>query len=286
MAAVTVSGTGSGNTGTINYGGADPNRVRAFALDITVNNSRTITAVTCSNSSYYIYPGSISILAGSIENKGNCVCSATDFPGVTQPGLNSTGVTVEMGSLYTGGSKPASAGTLLTITPNSTPTTVTVAVNTARGGVVMENPDEASGASFPVTFVIGAVPDCLKNTATEYNAWTTWGKRDCWCYKRQCRGDGDNTRTGVFWVALSDLNLLRTAYNKNLTVFTQLMATHGGKPICADFDHAQAGVFRVALADLNLLRTAYNKMETVAKCCDADKNCTLDAGDKWSFWKP
>ena len=43
-----------------------------------------------------------------------------------------------MGSLYTGTNKPASSGLLARITVDVVPTTVTIAANTARGGVVME----------------------------------------------------------------------------------------------------------------------------------------------------
>jgi len=285
LASVTLSGTTSGTTYTINYSISGPNNVRAFALDITVNNSKTITSVNCSKSSYYVYPGSISITGGSVTNWGDCVCDLTKFPGKGRGGTGTSGVTVEMGSLYpSGGTKPATSGMLLSFVVSGTPTTANVSVNGARGGVVMENPDEGPGHNLPLNFPLAQ--DCLKSTASEYNSWGTWGKPDCWCYKRQCRGDADNTKSLQYWVATSDLNLFRTAYNKNLTVFTQLMATYGGKPICADFDHTISLQYRVATSDLNIFRTSYNKNETIAKCCDADFNCTLAAGDKWNSWKP
>jgi len=285
MASVTLSGTTSGTTYTINYSISGPNSVRAFALDITVNNSKTISSVDCSRSSYYVYPGGIAISGGSVTSWGSCVCDATKYPGKGQGGTGTFGVSVEMGSLYaSGGTKPATSGTLLSFVVSATPCTATVSANPARGGVVMENPDESAGSNLPFSFP--AAQDCLKSTASEYNAWNSWGKPDCWCYTHQCKGDADNTRTGQAWVATSDLNLFRTAYNKNYTVLTQLMGSFGGKPICSDFDHTNTGVIRVATSDLNIFRTSYNKNQTLVRCCDADNNCTLAAGDKWNSWKP
>jgi hypothetical protein len=93
--------------------------VRAFALDITVSDGN-ITDVNCTNSEYYIYPGSISIdSGGSVSDWGSCLCSAGDHPD-TLGGLDTNGVTVEMGSLYEGDAAPSQSGELLRITIDTT----------------------------------------------------------------------------------------------------------------------------------------------------------------------
>lgn len=124
----------------------------------------------------------------------------------------------------------------------------------------------------------GEIPEiCLSSNAPEYNDWVNWGEPDCWCYKRQCRGDSDGTKIGL-WVYTSDLNLLKSSYGKT---DTQLRGISNG--ICADFDHAKTG-FRVYTSDLNILKSYCGKAETSVPCCDANKDCTLDAGDKYNFW--
>lgn len=277
MAAVTLSGTTSGTTYTVNYAVSGPNSVRAFALDITLN-SGTITSVSCSNSSYYIYPGSIQV-SGSSVGYGSCVCSATQYPGKGQGGTGTAGVTVEMGSLYaSGGTKPATSGTLLSFVVTSAGAIAHVSANTARGGVVMENPDEGSGSNLPFDFP--AITECLKSTSAEYNSWCSFGKPNCWCFRKHCRGDADGTKAGVIRVAIGDLNLLRTGWGKSETQ----IRGQGNSGICGDFDHTKAGVIRVAIGDLNLLRTSWGKNDTVVKCCNTLQDCTLAAGDKWNNW--
>lgn len=150
MADVNVYHSKSGNTVTVTYA-TDGNSIRAFALDLSVDIG-TITGVTCSNTSYYIYPGSVEITGSTVATYGSCVCSST-YPG-TKDGVGTSAVTVEMGSLYTGTNKPATSGTLLTFGISNTSATVTIAAEPVRGGVVMENPDEIPELS------IGLAPVC------------------------------------------------------------------------------------------------------------------------------
>jgi hypothetical protein len=151
MANVTVKYNKVGTNVAVCYEVSGPNNVRAFALDLSVSTG-TITSVTCSNTSYYIYPGSVEIQGGSVSNYGSCVCNSAD-PGA-QGGVGTSAVTVEMGSLYTGTNKPATSGTLLTFAISNTSATVTIAAEPVRGGVVMENPDEIPELS------IGLAPVC------------------------------------------------------------------------------------------------------------------------------
>ena len=114
--------------------------VRAFALDITVS-SGVIRSVDNLNTYYWIYPGSIMILpgeCGGVVESGTPVCDPR-FPG-TLGGLGTSGITIEMGSLYVGeANAPPSTGVLFTFLV-SAPCGVHVAENTARGGIVLENP--------------------------------------------------------------------------------------------------------------------------------------------------
>ncbi len=51
---------------TVNYAVmSEPNKVRAFALDITVNNAAKIIEVNDLNPNYWVYPGSIVIVNGA-----------------------------------------------------------------------------------------------------------------------------------------------------------------------------------------------------------------------------
>ncbi len=244
MAAVTICSEKSGTTVTVKYQVTGPNSVRAFALDASVSTG-TISNVTCSNASYYVYPGSIQILSGSIANSGDCVCSSA-YPG-TNPGETTSAVTVEMGSLYAGTSKPASSGTLFTMTISNSAATVTFAANTVRGGVVMENPAESPGLTFSNGALCGcfaACGECFPTTYTSYNDWKTAGKPDCWCgtntagmigtapWKFQCYGDADNKTqvTGVnYRVYTNDYAKIASNWKKKITDPTL--------DACADIDH-------------------------------------------------
>jgi len=269
MAAVTVSCSGSGTSCDINYSVTGPNSVRAFALDITVS-AGTISAVTCSNSSYYIYPGSIQIVSGSLQSYGNCVCSST-YPG-TQPGIGGTGVTVEMGSLYTGTVKPTSSGKLLTLTKSSSTAVVTLAANTARGGTVMENPDESPSATY--TGGCAAVTDCFPSTYSSYNDWKSMGKPDCWCgtntagmtavpavqWKFQCDGDIDNKTQTLG----QSYRVYTNDYAKLITNWKRKYSTVGLDP-CADVDHKSQTLgqsYRVYTNDYSIVISNWKKKDS------------------------
>ncbi|MCK5473710.1 MAG: hypothetical protein KAI59_06720, partial [Planctomycetes bacterium] len=245
MAAVdiTCSDDGSGVV-TVSWDkNAEPNMVRAFALDITVDNGATITAVNDVNVDYGIYPGSIVIVGGAVTEDGSPVADVNDGPaGTTLPGLDSNGVTVEMGSLYVGdGNAPDASGDLFTFTVDGD-CNVTIVENVVRGGVVLEDAEVAVDINAPVYEV---AIECMKSTAPEYASWLAWGKPACWCYPRQCRGDINGLKGGPFWVQLLDLSALVAAYGK-------LDAALPVDGICADLNHLKSGPFRVNLLDLNI----------------------------------
>jgi hypothetical protein len=137
----------------------------------------------------------------------------------------------------------------------------------------MENPDEVVTVNYSacIEVNIAGPTECLKATAPEYPAWEQWGKPDCWCYARQCRGDADGIKTGPFWVAIPDLNMFRAAFNKSDLVLETV--TNG---ICSDNDHAKTGPFRVAIPDLNTFRLYFNKPELSVPECD---------NTNYNFWE-
>ena len=132
----------------------------------------------------------------------------------------------------------------------------------------MEDPDEVVTVNYPFCIFIGCFPpppECMKETAPEYPTWEAWGKPNCWCYARQCRGDSDGYQTGPFWVAIPDLNAFRSAFNKTDVVLQTV--TNG---ICSDLDHVKTGPFRVAIPDLNIFRLYFNKIETLVPECPSE----------------
>lgn len=140
------------NDVTVSFTSSEANNVRAFALDISINDPCAwIAAVDCNHVGYGIYPGSIVIDdAGVVTDDGTCVGNPAQGPaGGTLGGLGTDGVTIEMGSLYEVGveSPPVQSGILVIVTlggcdSNDDGVDVSIAENAIRGGVVMENPDE------------------------------------------------------------------------------------------------------------------------------------------------
>jgi hypothetical protein len=247
--------------------GADPNLVRAFALDIVVDSGATIIDVNDDvNADYIIYPGSIVITGGTVTSYGTAKGDPNQYAGTL--GLDPNGMTVEMGSLYYppgpgSVNAPAKLGELLRFTVDAD-CNVSISENAARGGVVMEDSSSPT-SNLPCVACCSmqlAPTKCLKDTAPYYADWQAWGEPDCWCYQRQCRGDADGVKTGPFWVAIPDLNMLRTAINK-----TDVALQGVPNGICCDYDHTKTGPFRVAIPDLNIMRLYINKPEAAVPQC-------------------
>ena len=262
LSGVDDDGIGAGLVGTISYS-ATSGLPRAFALDITVDGGAVITAAargTCQP--YRIYMGTITIVNGVVTDWGNPVAPASD-PGALG-GIGTAGVTVEMGSLYDmdnagDGNKPAASGCLLKVTANKA-CNVTVALNTTRGGIVMEDATAAT-TNAPISFALQAAPpECFPSGHPKYNEWVSVGKPNCWCYPRQCHGDADGTKLGTsilgYWyVGTSDLAVLSSAWTiKEPTKGPGLTGTQ----ICADFARDKQGTsvlgyWRVGTNDLAAL---------------------------------
>ena len=254
------------DTVTVSYA-TDPNLIRGFGLDLTVDNGRIITGVTIIDPNYRIYPGQIVIVDGNV----------TDYNTPYAPGsLDCNVVTVELASLYTFdanyisdsnygyGMQPNMSGDLLSFTVSGD-CNYTVTENATRGGVVMENPDEVPN----VTLCGGDIPpECYAGMA-DYAEWADAGKPDCWCYPRQCHGDADGLKvgspfTGYYYVSQADLNILISAWQvKNPPQGPGLSGNQG----CADFDRAKVGspftgYYRVSQDDLNILISTWQVKES------------------------
>jgi hypothetical protein len=178
MAAVsiTVAPGAETCTATISYNdNGDPCYVRAFALDITVTGANIVAVdeamggdCNATDKGYGIFPGSFArvIDAGdpNWEDPGySPVGYVDDLPGDTQPGIGTSGVTVEMGSLYVDGNEPPSSGVLCTVTVDA-PCTMSVVANAGRGGVVLEDastvaPDVSGATDVAIPCAVGCA--CL-----------------------------------------------------------------------------------------------------------------------------
>lgn len=149
--------------------------VRAFALDVTVDNGHIVGISdflrgpsTAANPGYGIFPASFRdhLTVGPETNVNwnvpeyTPLAAAADNPGGTQPGLNSAGVTLEFGGLWDPAEPaaiPGATGTLCAL-QISEAATVSVAANAARGGVVSTNPAVILTPIFTGAMVHPAVP--------------------------------------------------------------------------------------------------------------------------------
>lgn len=270
---------------------SEPNLVRAFSLDIQADNDANIVDVTLLSDDYIIHPGTIVIdTEGTVQDYGSPVAPQSDLPSDTKPGLDSNGVTIEMGSLYAPvgiptPNTPAPSGPLVSVTVDKE-CTLTITANVSRAGpsgLVMESPDEVVTVNLPAPlFMAGCnvVDTCIKLTAPEFNAWVSWNQPDCWCYKKQCRGDINGALFLGKPVTLADLNTFKLAFNQIDSVVAGIT---GG--ICCDLNHAPFLGKRVTLADLNIFKTYFNVVDASVPCCDANQDCIIDAGDTvYNFW--
>jgi len=288
------TGTNAGrlcNILDINYSCSASENVRAFALEVSVDNGFKIASVfdynrgesNASKPGYGIFPGSFRTALNPADinwsepNYGP-VASTTD-PDAAGTGVGTNKVILEMGSLYVGdANKPASSGTLcrLVIDPNRpcTPAdcNLTFTVNALRGGVVLADGTAVTPTvvkdtkfSFPKAF------PCWSPYITQYNEWLSLWEPTCWAGKcgspvwnYQCHGDADNkVETALkYRVYTSDYNRL-VAYWKYTA--TRLRPITDG--FCADFDHKleTALKYRIYTSDYNKLVANWKMTDTKLK---------------------
>lgn len=263
MATVTITctpGTGSGEV-TVSFVNTS-GRVRAFALDIAVDNGAFIDSVDeeSFNADYSIYPGSIDINSetGVVDANGSPVCGS-GYPG-TEPGIGSASMTIEMGSLYVGeGNAPGQDDDLLTFVVDcngAADCNVTVALNTIRGGVVMED------HSTPTPGLVGckavcAEPPCFPDTYSTYGDWVTLGEPACWCAAYHCDGDADGlTETlSKYRIYGDDVALVAANWKKKIDDVTL--------DPCADIDHKSETLskYRVYGDDIAIIASNWKKKD-------------------------
>jgi hypothetical protein len=209
------------------------------------------------NHGYGIFPGNFSTfitvdpMTGEVSDWGvagySPVADGND-PGALG-GLGTSGITIEMGSLYDT-KAPPKEGRLCTVTC-SEPCLLTVTTNATRGNVVLEDASEAIVDLTGATNVQTSVGAVESYTGPHKDQWLAVGSPQCWIASinpRQCHGDADGASQGnnKYWVSTNDLDILVAAFNKPLESLT-------GNQICADFDHLPQGNYRVSTNDLEIL---------------------------------
>lgn len=143
MATVSITCTADGNEVSVWYDAtSETELVRAFALDITTDSGAKIVKMDSFDPNYPIYPGSIVISGGSVTNYGSAICDGNypgdGYPG-TKGGLDTNGVTIEMGSLYVGAANEPDVNDLLCKLYVDADCTVTIKENAIRSGIVLED---------------------------------------------------------------------------------------------------------------------------------------------------
>jgi hypothetical protein len=215
-------------------------------------------------------------------------------PGVLPAGANASNFSVCMGYLdendatdddgdgeNKGDGKPANATALELITlqliqGSADSTVVTITADVDRGGIV----GDAGAATVSGTTVVFAVAaDCVKADAPFYTEWVgagkNWDKPDCWCYERNCRGDIDGVKVGLYWVQTNDLGTFIAAFNKGDLKMDQTL-------ICADLDHKKVGLYRCQTNDLTEFIKHFNKGQLKVPVCPLDWDA--DGDDDYNGW--
>ena len=257
---------------------SDGNLPRAFGLDITVTDGNIVAVIAAMEGECTATVRGFGIFPSTIVINDQVTPPVISFAGTplstVQPalgGLDTNGVTIEAGSLYQEPNAPDLSGVICTIVVTKS-CIVRIAGNAARCGegspaygVVMEDETEIPIVTFgdANVIIVEGPEDCMSSDHPAYDDWVLWGKPDCWCYSRNCRGDADGLKIGPFWVQAVDLNTMVAAYAK---IDTALATVTNG--ICADFDHTKIGPFRVQAVDLNTLVSYYAKIETFVPECD------------------
>lgn len=250
-------------------------RPRAFALDLKVTEG-TITDVTDfvigdDNFGFGIFPANFSRYitvnpSGDVDDwqmPGYTPVADGGDPGALD-GLDSNGVTLEMGALYDSNAPPMT-GVLCRVTVDYEGSTeLCVIGNALRGNVVLEDATEVD----PVEACITLGGDCFPSNFTTYNDWVSYGKPPCWCHSTatppgtgdyQCDGDADTKTSGPpfnYQIYTGDLSLVVANWKKKGFV--------DPNP-CADIDHKDSGPpfrYRVYTADLSRLVGNWKKKAT------------------------
>lgn len=282
MATVTVSAVQSASPCdevVVSYTCTGGDEVRAFALDIVVDGNLAITGIsgfqTGEGAKYGIFPGKFRDEIDPAdpnwsEPNYNPIAPGTDPDALG--GLDTNGITVELGALYTDGNEPASDGNLFTlqVRPTAGPVagTLTITANAVRGGVVDVNSDAVVSPDLVLASGVAiGFPDCFPCWAgytTQYGFFKQFvNDASCWCAAptstgNQCYGDADQANYGPFIVYTGDLTVLSNSWRKT-------MADTALNP-CADTDHKAYGPFRVYTGDLTVLSNNWRATSLPGDC--------------------
>jgi hypothetical protein len=279
LAAVRIVAESAGNTVAIKYN-TDGEKVRAFALDITVDKGKIVGISdfirgesTAAKPGYGIFPANFARYITVNADTGEVAkWDVNDYTPVADPcdsgalgGLGTSGITIEMGALYyptedNSPNAPPNSGTLFKLTLSEA-ATVKVALNEIRGGVVLTDPETPATVTLSQATAVVSGGVAATASSAEYAEWVAVGKPACWTYPRQCHGDADGQAvagsTGTYYVGTDDLNMLIKAWQvKEAPVGPGIASIENG--ICADFGHDkegnnETGWYRVGTKDLNIL---------------------------------
>lgn len=275
--AITCTDEGGGVV-RIDYAVTGSPKVRAFALDITVD-AGTIDEISdfkvgesvADDKGYGIFPANFSRFITIDPNTGEVTTwNVNDYTPVADAndpnalaGLGTNGITIEMGALYypaddNSPNTPDNTGTLCKIKVSES-ANVSISENVTRGGVVLTDPSVAPNVQVTSGAVTLGHVDSFPSNYSTYNDWLTLGKPDCWNTKYQCDGDADGETSGLpfnFRVYTGDLALIVDNWKKTIDEPTL-------NP-CADIDHKDSGFpfnFRVYIADLAKIVANWKKTD-------------------------
>lgn len=263
-ATVTITATVDGTNPQkvwIGYTSTEAELVRAFALNITADSNIVEVndyAVGDDNGGYGIFPGTfaasiaVNPTTGMVDNWDvagySPVAPAADPDALG--GIGTTGVTIEMGSLYDTAA-PGNSGILCSVTMEAdTAGNLCVTANAIRGNVVLESAAEAD-IVLPPCVPYGGIQECFPSGNAKYADWVALGKPDCWCGKGtgvtsipdaqlgyQCDGDADHATETFFKYRVFGNDLAAVVAN------WKKKAGDATLNACADFDHASETFFK------------------------------------------
>ncbi len=141
----------------------------------------------------------------------------------------------------------------------------------ADGNVISQIPTAGPAAcDATVDLVVSTGLCCLKNSDSGFAVWVDFGKPDCWCYKKQCRGDINGTSAFGRPVSGTDNDDFKLAFNKTDTELKAITSFNG---ICADLNHTGAFGKRVTGTDNDDFKDYFNVAEaSVPQCASTHIN--------------
>ncbi|MEJ5259793.1 MAG: hypothetical protein WHS88_06345 [Anaerohalosphaeraceae bacterium] len=257
--------------------------VRGVALKVTITGAELaaiadVTDVMAAFNAYIDYyysnPGFLGGLADetALPGTGAHALADPDAAGVLAT-LPATTFVISVGALDNSGNQGGvtAGGVLANVKLSNfagSTAQVCVEADALRGGIVGDNLGTVSASA--CANIASAPQECVNSAAPFYAAWVQFGKPNCWCYARNCRGDADglsqgNVLQGYAYVFTNDLNVLLAAYGvRESPKGPGIMSVPNG--ICADFARDQQGnvlqgYARVFTNDLNIFLSYYNVRE-------------------------